>query len=384
MIECNISLASTGSARTSGCDNQLRLGYSKNRGIYRLNITQTGEWEGMTIRALWHTERGMLFSSLVEEGKIEVPAIVTSTPGCGRLVFEGSDGTRTLTSADIKYSVAMNSGTMGDIPEPPVPAWQQLVALVEQAKDEAWQAGEDARQSAAKANEAYENTIGAKDSAVTEIRKAETDALNNVEAAAGPAASAAADAAAAGAKEKAEKAIQEIKDDVVKEVKDAAAGAAARAAQSATDAASSAAEAKKTAQDIQDYYDGVQDLVTDTLRDYTGGYYRSYDLTIPAAGWKEMTKAVGRYWYSCDVAIEGCDSSYVPMGTLTLDTAGEVEKANLATVLQTVEGGVRFYAAIPPKVNIRAFVTLFAKGTASMQQASAEEVQRMLDEIFNG
>ena len=111
MIERNISLASTGSARTSGCDNQLRLGYSRNRGIYRLNITQTGEWEGMTIRALWHTERGMLFSSLVEDGKIEVPAIVTSTPGCGRLVFEGSDGTRTLTSADIKYSVAMNSGT---------------------------------------------------------------------------------------------------------------------------------------------------------------------------------------------------------------------------------------------------------------------------------
>ena len=58
----------------------------------------------------------------------------------------------------------------------------------------------------------YENTIGAKDSAVTEIRKAETDALNNVEASAGPAASAAADAAAAGAKEKTEKAIQEVKD----------------------------------------------------------------------------------------------------------------------------------------------------------------------------
>ena len=123
---------------------------------------------------------------------------------------------------------------------------------------------------------------------------------------------------------------------------------------------------------------------TNKLLQPASGYYRSYDLTIPAAGWKEMAKSVGRYWYSCDVAIEGCDSSYVPMGTLTLDTAGEVEKANLATVLQTVEGGVRFYAAIPPKVNIRAFVTLFAKGTASMQQASAEEVQRMLDEIFNG
>ena len=290
MIECNISLASTGSARTSGCDNQLRLGYSKNRGIYRLNITQTGEWEGMTIRALWHTERGMLFSSLVEDGKIEVPAIVTSMPGCGRLVFEGSDGTRTLTSADIKYSVAMNSGTMGDIPEPPVPAWQQLVALVEQAKDEAWQAGEDARQSAAKANEAYENTIGAKDSAVTEIRKAETDALNNVEASAGPAAS----AAAAGAKEKTEKAIQEVKDSAVKEVKDAAAGAAARAAQSATDAASSAARAAQSATDAASSAARAAQSATDAassaaeakktaqdIKGYSGGSVSGY--TLPTA-----------------------------------------------------------------------------------------------------
>lgn len=218
---------------------------------------------------------------------------------------------------------------------------------MEQAKDEAWQAGEDARQSAAKANEAYENTIGAKDSAVTEIRKAETDALNNVEASAGPAASAAADAAAARRKGKNRKGHSGSKGQRGKGSERCRSRGSRRAAQSATDAASSAAEAKKTAQDIQDYYDGVQDLVTDTLRDYTGGYYRSYDLTIPAAGWKEMAKSVGRYWYSCDVAIEGCDSSYVPMGTLTLDTAGEVEKANLATVLQTVEGGVRFYAAIP-------------------------------------
>ena len=134
MIERNISLASTGSARTSGCDNQLRLGYSRNRGIYRLNITQTGEWEGMTIRALWHTERGMLFSSLVEDGKIEVPAIVTSTPGCGRLVFEGSDGTRTLTSADVYYCVAENSGTEDStLPQPGTPAWQALLERLKAA-----------------------------------------------------------------------------------------------------------------------------------------------------------------------------------------------------------------------------------------------------------
>ena len=54
MIERNISLASTGSARTSGCDNQLRLGYSRNRGIYRLNITQSGE---CCFRRSWRTEK---------------------------------------------------------------------------------------------------------------------------------------------------------------------------------------------------------------------------------------------------------------------------------------------------------------------------------------
>lgn len=376
MIERNISLASTGSARTSGCDNQLRLGYSRNRGIYRLNITQTGEWEGMTIRALWHTERGMLFSSLVEDGKIEVPAIVTSTPGCGRLVFEGSDGTRTLTSADIKYSVAMNSGTIGDIPEPPVPAWQQLVALVEQAKDEAWQAGEDARQSAAKANEAYENTLGAKDSAVTEIRKAETDALNNVEASAGPAASAAADAAAASAKEKTEKAIQEVKDNVVKEVEDAAAGAAARAAQSATDAASSAAEAKKTAQDIQGYYDGVQDLVTDTLNKI--GSAKSDALEAVAAKQTSATAAVDTAKASALNDVEAAKSAAVKAVTDTQSTATQAVDAARDKAVDQVNA-----ATEAAKTAANEAATSAGNASTSAQQA-ADSLQELKDGIASG
>lgn len=376
MIERNISLASTGSARTSGCDNQLRLGYSRNRGIYRLNITQTGEWEGMTIRALWHTERGMLFSSLVEDGKIEVPAIVTSTPGCGRLVFEGSDGTRTLTSADIKYSVAMNSGTIGDIPEPPVPAWQQLVALVEQAKDEAWQAGEDARQSAAKANEAYENTLGAKDSAVTEIRKAETDALNNVEASAGPAASAAADAAAASAKEKTEKAIQEVKDNVVKEVEDAAAGAAARAAQSATDAASSAAEAKKTAQDIQGYYDGVQDLVTDALDKI--GAAKSDALEAVAAKQTSATAAVDTAKTSALNDVEAAKDAAVKAVTDTQSTATQAVDAARDKAVEQVNA-----ATEAAKTAANEAAASAGNASTSAQQAT-DSLQELKDGIASG
>ena len=37
---------------------------------------------------------------------VEVPAFVTAVPGEGRITFEGSDGTRTITSADMRYRVA--------------------------------------------------------------------------------------------------------------------------------------------------------------------------------------------------------------------------------------------------------------------------------------
>lgn len=50
-------------------------------------------------------------ASLVEDGAVEVPALVTAVPGEGCITFEGSDGVRTLTSADLRYRVAANSGT---------------------------------------------------------------------------------------------------------------------------------------------------------------------------------------------------------------------------------------------------------------------------------
>lgn len=128
MIDLNLSLSSSGAVRMSGCENRLRLGYSRNKGIYRLNIAPTGEWKEMTIRALWRTEKGKVFSTLVEDGKAEVPACITSEPGEGRLTFEGSDGVRILTSADVQYSVAANSGGKPeDMPMPDTPAWEALL-----------------------------------------------------------------------------------------------------------------------------------------------------------------------------------------------------------------------------------------------------------------
>lgn len=108
MIEYKLSLASSGAVKTPGSMDALQLGYSRNSGVYRLRVSTADEWKGMTLRAFWHTPGGSPPASLVEDGVVEVPALVTAVPGEGCITFEGSDGVRTLTSADLRYRVAAN------------------------------------------------------------------------------------------------------------------------------------------------------------------------------------------------------------------------------------------------------------------------------------
>lgn len=129
MIERVIHLSSGGGAALQGYDGLLRFGYTKNRGIYALRVEADGEWQGMTLRAFWHLPGGNTApSTLVVDGLVEVPALITAVPGEGRITFEGTDGTRTLTSADVCYCVAENSGTEDStLPQPGTPAWQALL-----------------------------------------------------------------------------------------------------------------------------------------------------------------------------------------------------------------------------------------------------------------
>ena len=160
MIEQSVSLASNGVVKVPGYEQLVRFGYTKNKGVYRLAVTATGEWEGLTVRAFWHLPGGTApESSLVVDGYVDVPASVTAQPGDGCITFEGSDGTKTVTSADLHYRVAANSGTEdGDMPEPGTPAWEQLVDAVhtdataaEQAKTDAQAAAKQADKSAKEA-----------------------------------------------------------------------------------------------------------------------------------------------------------------------------------------------------------------------------------------
>ncbi len=161
MLEQKVSLASNGVVKVPGYEQLMRFGYTKNRGVYRLAVTASGEWEGLTIRAFWHTPGGKdPPSSLVADGYVDVPASVTAQPGNGCITFDGSDGTKTVTSADLRYRVSANSGTEdGTEPEPGTPAWQQLVEVVhtdataaEQAKTDAQTAASEAAASAGNAD----------------------------------------------------------------------------------------------------------------------------------------------------------------------------------------------------------------------------------------
>ena len=162
MIEQSVSLASNGVVKVPGYEQLVRFGYTKNKGVYRLAVTASGEWEGLTIRAFWHVPDGKdPASSLVVDGYVDVPASVTAQPGNGCITFEGTDGTKTFTSADLHYRVSANSGTEdGTMPEPGTPAWQQLVDAVhtdataaEQAKTDAQTAASEAATSAGNADQ---------------------------------------------------------------------------------------------------------------------------------------------------------------------------------------------------------------------------------------
>lgn len=239
MIEQSVSLASSGSVQVPGYEHLARFGYTKNRGVYRLAVTASGEWEGLIIRAFWHVPDGKdPASSLVVDGYVDVPASVTAQPGNGCITFEGSDGTKTVTSADLRYRVSANSGTEdGTTPEPGTPAWQQLVDAVhtdataaEQAKTDAQTAAQQAGESAEKAGQALSDTITAKEDALKAIGDKQTTATQAVDTA---------------------------RDKALKQVKASTEAAQTAASEAATSAGNADQSAQEAADSLQELKDGI-------------------------------------------------------------------------------------------------------------------------------
>ena len=239
MIEQSVCLASNGSVQVPGYEHLARFGYIKNRGVYRLHVDATGEWEGLIIRCFWHVPDGKdPASSLLVDGYVDVPASVTAQPGDGCITFEGSDGTKTVTSADLRYRVSANSGTEdGTEPEPGTPAWQQLVDAVhtdaadaEQAKTDAQTAAQQAGTSAEKAGQALSDTITAKDGALKAIGDKQTAATQAVDTA---------------------------RDKALKQVEASTKAAQTSASEAATSAGNANQSAQEAADNLQELKDGI-------------------------------------------------------------------------------------------------------------------------------
>nr|DAI02579.1 MAG TPA: hypothetical protein [Caudoviricetes sp.] len=181
MIELNVSLASNGAAKLAGYEQMLRFGYTKNRGVYRLAVTASGEWKGLAVRCFWHAPDSKdPPSSLVVDGYVDVPASVTAQPGNGCITFEGSDGTKTVTSADLRYRVAANSGTEdGTEPEPGTPAWQAFVEAVKDSAASAEQSKTEALDAAERAGTSANEAAASAASALVSAESAEKNAFSS-------------------------------------------------------------------------------------------------------------------------------------------------------------------------------------------------------------
>ena len=239
MIELSVSLASNGVVKVPGYEQLVRFGYTKNRGVYRLHVDATGEWEGLAIRCFWHIPDGKdPASSLVVDGYVAVPASVTAQPGNGCVTFEGSDGSRTVTSADLRYRVSANSGTEdGTEPEPGTPAWQQLVDAVhtdataaEQSKTDAQTAAQQSEASAQKAGRALADTVDAKEDALKAIGDKQTAATQAVDTA---------------------------RDKALQQVETSTEAAETAASEAATSAGNASQSAQKAAGSLQELKEGI-------------------------------------------------------------------------------------------------------------------------------
>lgn len=193
MIQLNVSLDSSGRARLDGKEHELLLGYSANRNVYTINVLAGPEWSGLAIRAFWHTPGGAdPPASLVVDGSVTVPALVTAKPGSGCITFEGTDGGKLIASADVLYRVGSNSGTTGGTePDPEPGAWQQFVDAVKSDAAAAQQAAQDAAESATDAG----TSAGAADQSAKTAAKSAGAAAGS-ESAAGRSAQAASSSAA--------------------------------------------------------------------------------------------------------------------------------------------------------------------------------------------
>lgn len=102
MIEQSVSLASNGVVKVPGYEQLVRFGYTKNRGVYRLHVDATGEWEADMRGAFGHDagngyNRG---NSYANRGRHYVRGHYSRTDGRERMISDIEDMMQEATGAE--------------------------------------------------------------------------------------------------------------------------------------------------------------------------------------------------------------------------------------------------------------------------------------------
>ena len=159
------------SATTDDISGVLILGTYDSYGIERIQLELGPEWNALVIKATFNPPTGSEPVTVVADtsGQLRVPQEATSSAGQGAITFVGTAAGLQRISTDLPYIVKTHSQIEGATPSPTPSEWEQFVAQVQQARDDAEAAAQAAEGSqtaaAGSASEAAESADKAAQSA---------------------------------------------------------------------------------------------------------------------------------------------------------------------------------------------------------------------------
>ena len=92
------------------------------------------------------------------------------------------------------------------------------------------------------------------------------------------------------------------------------------------------------------------------------------EITIPAEAWTQDTGGGGIYPYYADVAVEEAQASYFPVAAIHKESLETAAAAGMASVLQVLEGKVRFWSKEPSQSTLYITLALLSGSQGSTGQ----------------
>lgn len=148
---------------------------------------------------------------------------------------------------------------------------------------------------------------------------------------------------------------------------DASAKSASESAASAAAAKKSETNAKSSEDSAKRYSDKAKDVIAEAKSEYSGGYYKTYDLTALKDSWKKLSPVKGPYQYYCDIAVPDLTERHSPFCSTGLESYAAAVAAGLANAVETRNGALRLFAIRVPTKDIELVLTIFGVGTTSYE-----------------